>query len=395
MSKVGYKSYKSYLTANKFIPLSHKKLVNLKFLSVSLNQLGTIPPGLFSALTELHILSMDSTGLSILPPVAHMKGLVRLSLRLNNLSTLPPLPASLTHLDISGNPFVSIPLPVLQLPNLRILDLSITRITEFPTELITISSLHNLNVSCTLISSLPSNFAASFPGLERLDISFCRFEEFPGELLASNQGIELKAKSPGALRKGRPAPSSGDSTPPSSTKPGTETGIGSTTAATTKTETEKGEIPTIPNDSPPSSASSTIEPIADSWANLIVPNVYLGSLECAKNWHWLKNNGITHILTLFKYLVIEVDDTEETLLSAHLDNCIDFIDSAVNNKTSILIHCHAGISRSASVTIAYVAKKMNMSVKDAHTFVHEKRSRILPKTCFLNQIKTWLGESST
>lgn len=49
----------------------------------------------------------------------------------------------------------------------------------------------------------------------------------------------------------------------------------------------------------------------------------------------------------------------------HFDECIDFIQSAIDNNNSILVHCYFGVSRSASIVIAYIMKKYKINYEQA------------------------------
>ena len=55
----------------------------------------------------------------------------------------------------------------------------------------------------------------------------------------------------------------------------------------------------------------------------------------------------------FKYKHIEISDDETSNLFQHLKECIAFISECVANKEVVLVHCAAGVSRSASVVVAY------------------------------------------
>jgi protein phosphatase slingshot len=48
-----------------------------------------------------------------------------------------------------------------------------------------------------------------------------------------------------------------------------------------------------------------------------------------------------------------------------------------------------GVSRSASVVIAYAMKAYNWNMQEAIDFVKEKRSCIKPNTAFLSQLETY------
>lgn len=50
------------------------------------------------------------------------------------------------------------------------------------------------------------------------------------------------------------------------------------------------------------------------------------------------------------------------------------------------MHCLADISRSVTVTVAYLIQKMNLSLTDAYDFVKRKKSNISPNFNFMGQL---------
>ena len=58
------------------------------------------------------------------------------------------------------------------------------------------------------------------------------------------------------------------------------------------------------------------------------------------------------------------------------------------NRT-ILVHCAAGVSRSASFVIAYLMGKKNMSFDEAFEHTKERRKIIRPNSGFLEQLKKY------
>ena len=66
-------------------------------------------------------------------------------------------------------------------------------------------------------------------------------------------------------------------------------------------------------------------------------------------------------------------------------SCVILEDARVNNAT-ILIHCMAGISRSVTLTIAYLMAHFAMSMQEAYQFVKDKRPAISPNLNFMGQL---------
>ncbi|CAG8468040.1 9559_t:CDS:2 [Paraglomus occultum] len=119
----------------------------------------------------------------------------------------------------------------------------------------------------------------------------------------------------------------------------------------------------------------------------IIPGVFLGSYASAKDRDWLDQNQITHILTVatglspafpdnFTYKIITVRDHPYENILAHFDSSAKFISNAIRKNGRVLVHCQAGVSRSASVIIAYLMKTKNMVLDDAWDYVSERRSII-------------------
>ncbi|KAJ3427496.1 dual specificity protein phosphatase [Anaeramoeba flamelloides] len=131
--------------------------------------------------------------------------------------------------------------------------------------------------------------------------------------------------------------------------------------------------------------------------NKILDGLYLGSFEVASSLHELEKVNITHTLNMHhekveypdiitKNLPIW-DDPEWDLLSV-LEECFDFIDKAIKSDGNVLVHCYAGISRSAAVVIGYLMKTKKMSYDDAYLFVKKKRPVAFPNEGFVKQLKS-------
>lgn len=132
----------------------------------------------------------------------------------------------------------------------------------------------------------------------------------------------------------------------------------------------------------------------------ILPGLYLGSWVGAVNKHLLRHLGVTHILTVasqltpafvdrFTYKHVEIDDLHTENVMEHFESCIEFIDQARQAQSNVLVHCRAGVSRSASVVIAYVMQAEKMGWEAALNYVRERRPVVCPNVGFRTQLQTW------
>jgi len=136
-------------------------------------------------------------------------------------------------------------------------------------------------------------------------------------------------------------------------------------------------------------------------ANMVVPGLFIGSYSSTTDLAALKKNNITHILTIlqnpppnkfpddFTYKVINAVDDETTNMLDYLETALDFIDQARAHGGSVLVHCHAGMSRSGSIGIALVMRDQQLSFKDAWAFVAEGRSIVRPIEHFRKQLQLY------
>lgn len=162
----------------------------------------------------------------------------------------------------------------------------------------------------------------------------------------------------------------------------------------------------------PTCISQPCLPVANTGPTRILPNLYLGCQRDVLNKELMQQNGIGYVLNASNtcpkpdfipeshFLRVPVNDSFCEKILPWLDKSVDFIEKAKASNGCVLVHCLAGISRSATIAIAYIMKRMDMSLDEAYRFVKEKRPTISPNFNFLGQlldyekkIKTQTGAS--
>jgi len=159
-------------------------------------------------------------------------------------------------------------------------------------------------------------------------------------------------------------------------------------------------------------------PLPESkYPNQILDYLYLGNYQAAVNKEMMKEMGITHVVNACRevatcrnahassleiaYMNIVVQDTASANIAEKFECTYEFIESGIDKLGSnarFLVHCYAGVSRSASLVIAYLMKKQNMRLREAFNFTFCCRSAICPNEGFRMQLlcyeKTLFGNIS-
>ncbi|XP_026880061.1 dual specificity protein phosphatase 16 [Electrophorus electricus] len=148
----------------------------------------------------------------------------------------------------------------------------------------------------------------------------------------------------------------------------------------------------------PSCISQPCLPVTSSGPTRILPHLYLGCQRDVLNRDLMQQNDIAYVLNASNtcpkpdfipeshFLRVPVNDSFCEKILPWLDNSVEFIEKAKACNARVLVHCLAGISRSATIAIAYIMKRMDMSLDEAYRFVKEKRPTISPNFNFLGQL---------
>ncbi|KAG0373602.1 hypothetical protein BGX24_011477, partial [Mortierella sp. AD032] len=247
-----------------------------------------------------------------------------------------------------------------------------------------------------------------------------------------------------------PAPLSSALTNPSSTHPLSTSTIGNSAVATTTTADTTSRrhsqllldqalpTPRLPLSTNP---SSTHRPISAYFADFsaecgaaspytsepvcVLPHLYLGAEHNATDVKVLSRLGITAVLNV----AVEITQQEQqqqqqqllqlptrkpigggdrVVLDPHSGNSIhykslswthhqrnlrsefpsafDYIEEAKTRGGKVLVHCQLGVSRSASLVIAYVMKTLQMGLTDAYELVKARSAVISPNMSLMYQL---------
>ncbi|KIK66856.1 hypothetical protein GYMLUDRAFT_55499 [Collybiopsis luxurians FD-317 M1] len=181
-----------------------------------------------------------------------------------------------------------------------------------------------------------------------------------------------------------------------------------------------------------------------SFPSRVLPFLYLGNLAHASNVYMLQALGITHVVSVGECALIPPDSHSSRIsyfgnnaggsssghfvpsksqayqnqgslwieeragrikvldiqgvcddgidtLEPQLEPICDWIDQARQEGGQVLVHCRVGVSRSATVTIAYVMKHLSLPLVDAYLIVRSRRLSVLiqPNMRLLYNLLGW------
>lgn len=140
----------------------------------------------------------------------------------------------------------------------------------------------------------------------------------------------------------------------------------------------------------------------DPNAAAIRPNLWLGGSSNEKDADDLQSKGVTHILQVgrelspthpdkFQYLRISIDDHEQEDIVKYFPRSMKFIHDAINSGGTVLVHCMAGMSRSASMCIAYLAWGEGLAYDAAFKAVKSARACVSPNLGFIFQLQDYIA----
>ncbi|XP_064390141.1 dual specificity protein phosphatase 13A-like [Halichondria panicea] len=133
-------------------------------------------------------------------------------------------------------------------------------------------------------------------------------------------------------------------------------------------------------------------------------SIYVGNAEHASDLLTLEIKGVTFVLNMaageplcnmteevygpaYRCLRVSAGDMPGYNLSQHFDDTWTFLEEARRRRAKVLVHCVAGVSRSATVVIAYLMQLRGWSLETAGTHVSQKRPKVYPNLGFMKQLE--------
>eukprot|EP01080_Neovahlkampfia_damariscottae_P006236 gene6236-10242_t len=336
---------------------------SLEYLDLSQNKIDSISPSI-GKLKNLKSLLLNSNNLKSIPKeFGDLENLEYLDLSDNKLKQLFPFGKNmvkLLNLTVKNNRLEEIPSSIQNCIQLSSIDVTINSIKQIPKELYNLKNLSFLRLKHNQIEQIDENLISNLQNLSYINLDNNAVLSLPDQIMKipKLKTILLSFNSPNGIQMSNEL---------------------SNFIKTNNIEfTEEFEKVSM----------------------ILEEGLYLGSANASTNKHHLKELGVTHVLTMasnippphlddLKYMIIYAEDARSTSLIKHFHDTWLFIKTALEKKESVVIHCMAGVSRSSTVTIAYLMKEQQKTVREAYSWVKKRRPIIDPNPTFRNELKVY------
>ena len=130
----------------------------------------------------------------------------------------------------------------------------------------------------------------------------------------------------------------------------------------------------------------------------ITPNLYLACAKTARSRYFLDSNNIYGIINVttnepsaypesYDYLRVIINDQPTEKIHLFFGDVVEFIRRHHSLGHSVLVHCQMGISRSATLVIAYLMIDGHKTLGEAFQQVKSVRQQIDPNDGFIKQLR--------
>lgn len=140
--------------------------------------------------------------------------------------------------------------------------------------------------------------------------------------------------------------------------------------------------------------------------NQILPCLYLGGITAAQQTQHLVDMGIRAVVCCVRelefpesdqhqeleYYRVDVEDVSREPIELFWPEATEFIHEHVSKGEPVLVHCRAGVSRSASTVLAYLVTYQNFSLYDAFFHTRRRRPVVTPNLGFMEKLCDYEAE---
>lgn len=169
---------------------------------------------------------------------------------------------------------------------------------------------------------------------------------------------------------------------------------------TSSTSEEDQENPQDVISRPVENSGGLLTPdIENAELSTILPFLFLGNERDAQDLESMLGRNIGHVINVtthlplyhlessnVRYKRLPATDNSKQNLRQYFEEAFEFIEEAQQCGKGVLVHCQAGVSRSATIVIAYLMKHTLMTMGDAYKYVKGRRPAISPNLNFMGQL---------
>lgn len=134
----------------------------------------------------------------------------------------------------------------------------------------------------------------------------------------------------------------------------------------------------------------------------VLDRVWIGSIDTAQSEWFMREHDIGLIVNCTRHIPahfrddiptyrIPIDDSPEwaPLMASHLDTVTSHMHTVLTSTNkSVLVHCHAGVSRSSTVVAAYMILYHGYSPSNAIGYIQSRKPETFrPQPVFLSVLK--------
>ncbi|XP_061546553.1 dual specificity protein phosphatase 19-like isoform X1 [Phycodurus eques] len=138
----------------------------------------------------------------------------------------------------------------------------------------------------------------------------------------------------------------------------------------------------------------------DLQVGVVRPFLLLASQDAAHDMDTLQRYQVSHVLNVaygvadlflnqLVYKSVQILDLPETDITSYVKECGSFIDQAREQDGVVLVHCNAGVSRSAAIVTAYLMWREGLPFGEAYRQVKLARPSSRPNPGFRRQLQSY------